>query len=131
MANNSKIAAKRAVPGGVKTDASFTKRSKGTTQKMDAGRKGPREEYGPRTSSNTGKVGEWTTPSVSDDKAGTRERANLPPETVAMKAPEATLPKEALNVAAPILPVPGASDQLFTVCPWDYDRDRKLGKQGT
>src|SRR5579859_2632257 len=117
--NNSSIGAKKAVPGGVKTDASFTKRSF-KDQKMDAGRKGPRAESGPRTSSNAGKTGEWTTPSVSDDKSGTRSRANLPPETQAMKAPEATLPAEAQSMAASVLPVPGANDDLQSVAPWDF-----------
>lgn len=98
---------------------------------MDAGRKGPREESGPRTSSNSGKVGNWSTPSVSDDKAGTRERANLPPETTAMKSPEAKIPAEVMSHAADVLPVPGANDDLMTVTPWDFSRDRKLGKQGT
>lgn len=128
--NDSKIKAKMAVPGGVKTDASFTKRS-GDTKKMDAGRKGPREDYGPRTSSNAGKVGEWSTPSASDDNAGTRSRANLPPDTMAMKAPEAKLPPAAESLAADVLPVPSADTPLFTVEPWDYARDRKFGRMGS
>lgn len=121
--NNSSISAKKAVPGGVKKDASFTKRS-GDTQKMDAGRKGPREDYGPRTSANVGA-------SVSDDNAGTKSRADLPPSTKAMKSPEATLPKEALAMASPTPPVPSADTPLMTVEPWDYARDRKLGRMGS
>jgi hypothetical protein len=48
-----------------------------------------------------------------------------------MKAPEATLPKEALAMASPTPPVPSADTPLFTVEPWDYARDRKLGRMGS
>lgn len=123
--NDSKITgATKAIPGGAKKDASFTKRS-AATQKMDAGRKGPREDYGPRTSANSG------TPLATDDKAGTRSRADLPPETRAMKAPEAMLPSAVKDMASPVLPVPSADTELFTVEPFDYARDRKLGRMGS
>ena|SRR5579872_6444565 len=122
--NGSKISAKKALPGGAKSGASFTKRS-GSEQKTKATRSMSGDEnYGPRQSSNIGG-------SVSDDKSGTRSRASLPPQTTAMKSPEATLPKEALDMSSPTLPVPGAHDKLFTVEPWDVARDRKLGKQGS
>ena len=130
MKNDSKISGKKAVPGGVHADESFSKRSF-KQGKVNAGRKGSNSEAGPRTSANAGKVGEWTTPSVSDDKAGTRSRANLPPETTAMKAPEAELPKEAQSMAADVLPVPGIHDKLFSVEPYDVARDAKLGKHGS
>lgn len=124
MKNNSKISAKKAVPGGVKADASFTKRSGGKTQSMDAGRKGPRAEFGPRTSKNAGG-------SVSDDNAGTRSKASLPPETTAMAAPALDLPSDVSSIASDVLPLPSADTDLYTVSPWDYTRDKKLGRQGS
>jgi len=131
MKNDSKIAAKKAVPGGVKKDASFTKRSGAKTQKMDAGRKGPRQEFGPRTSANSHSTGEYTNGGVSDDNAGTRSRAELPPETMAMKAPDAPLPSDVQGMASDVLPVPTCDTPLFGVTPWDYARDTKLGKAGS
>lgn len=122
MKNNSKISGKKAVPGGVKKDASFTKRS-AATQKQDAGRKGPREDFGPRTSGNIG--------SNVSDGAGTRSQAGLPPSTIAMSAPTAELPAVATELAAATLPVPDCNTPLFSVEPWDMKRDLKMGKAGS
>lgn len=123
MAKGSKITgATKALPGGTKAGASFTKRS-GATTKQVAGKGGKMEDYGPRTAENAGAV-------VTDDRAGTKSRADLPPETRAMKAPEAMVPDAVKSLASPVLPVPGCHDKLFTVEPFDYARDRKLGKQG-
>lgn len=113
---------KGAVPAGLKAGTSFGKRS-ATTQKTDAGRK-PNADFGPTKVGNIGG-------SVSDDNAGTRSRANLPPQTTAIKGPEATVPAAVKSLAAGVLPVPSADTPLFTVEPFDYARDRKLGRQGS
>ena len=61
------------------------------------------------------------------DGAGTRSRAALPPETVALKAPKAELPKAAESMASSKMPVPGANDApIKTHMSWDMSRDRGL-----
>jgi hypothetical protein len=78
------------------------------------------ESYGPKTAGNVG--------AKADDGAGTRERAGLPPETRAMKAPKAALPAAAQKMASTVLPVPGVDDSLINVVePWDFQRDRGHG----
>jgi hypothetical protein len=122
MKNNAKVTGKTALPGGAKKDASFTKRNTGT-EKVTAGRKGDRTGIGPKVAANSG--------AVVDDGAGTRSRADLPPETKAMKAPEATLPAAALEIRSAVLPLPTTDTALYTVEPYDYARDRKLGTMGS
>jgi hypothetical protein len=121
MKNDSKIAAKKALPGSIKAGASFTKRS-GGPQKNPG--KTHIEEYGPASVSNIGST-------VSDDNAGTRSRSQLPPECTAMKAPAADMPAVASDLAAATLAVPDCDAPLFTVEPFDYARDRKLGRLGS
>ena len=80
---------------------------------------GSADKMGPKMSGNTG--------SKVSDGAGTRSRAGLSPETVAIKAPKAELPKAAESMASSKMPVPGANDKLIkTVMPWDLVRDRGL-----
>ena len=121
MKNNSKIAAKRAIPGTAKAGASFTKRT-GGPQKNPG--KSHIEEYGPASVSNIGST-------VSDDNAGTRSRSQLPPETTAMRSPAAEVPSCASDIAAGTLAVPDCDAPLFSVEPFDYARDRKLGRMGS
>jgi hypothetical protein len=76
-------------------------------------------KFGPRTSGNLGAgVG---------DGAGTKSRAGLPPETVAMASPKLEMPAGARQIEAKTLPVPGIDDKLIGVHePWDLERDRKI-----
>lgn len=77
-------------------------------------------KYGPKVSGNIGSK-------VGDDRAGTRSRADLPPETKAIKAPEAKIPSGAKSLAAKTMPVPGINDKFINVVePWDVKRDRGL-----
>lgn len=125
MAKSPLSNSKKALPGGTKAGASFTKRS-GQPQKSSA-RGGVSDasdaDYGPRTSSNIGAT-------VGDDGAGTRSVVGLPPATQAMEAPEAELPESATALASATLPVPSCDQGLINVVePWDFVRDRSLGKQ--
>lgn len=118
-------ARKRAVPSTLKAGASFDKRS-GATQKSSA-RGNPSDasdaDYGPRQSSNIGAK-------VGDDSAGTRFTAGLPPAYDMFEAPEAEVPESAKAIASDTLPVPSADQPLIgSVEPWDFVRDRSLGKQ--
>lgn len=115
---------KAALPGGVKSGASLTKRSGSPTKASASGKisESKDADFGPR---KTGSFGA----SVGDDGANTRFTIGLPPQTMAMAAPEAEVPAIADDLAASTLPVPGCDDPLIGgVESWDLKRDRSLGK---
>ena len=118
-------ARKKAVPGSVKNGASFNKRSGSPTKSSASGKVSESKDadYGPRKSGNIGAK-------VGDDGANTRFTVGLPPETMAMEAPEAELPAVAADLAASTLPVPGCDDApIKAEWGWDWHRDQKLGNK--
>lgn len=125
MAKSPLSNSKKALPGGVKSGASFNKRSGSPTKASASGKisQSSDADYGPRKTGNFGA-------SVGDDSSGTRFTVGLPPETQALEAPAAEMPQVALDLAAETLPVPSADQWLIgSVKPWDASRDEKLGKQ--
>lgn len=83
-----------------------------------------------RSGGSVNKIGSKMSGNVGSkvtDGAGSRSRAALPPETVAIRAPKAELPAEAKKMASSTMPVPGVNDApIKTYMSWDMSRDRGL-----
>lgn len=128
MRNNSKVtaAAAKALPKGSAAGKSFTKRPTDKGKTVSSGR-AIDPSYIAQMERNAGAK-------VWDDNAGTKTRAGLPDDTMAMKAPPLDLPAGITDMKAAVLPLPSADtnpETLGMVRSWDAARDAKLGRQGS